>query len=45
VELYYRCALARALWATLDAQRIANPGYNADRGPVNIVGVRVHAEF
>jgi hypothetical protein len=45
VELFYRYAVARALWATLDAQHIANPGYNADRGPVNVVGVRLHAEF
>ncbi len=24
---------------------VANPGYNADRGPVSIGSVRVHAEF
>jgi high affinity Mn2+ porin len=30
---------------TLDYQRIANPGYNADRGPVNVYGVRVYFEF
>jgi hypothetical protein len=30
---------------SLDFQRIANPAYNADRGPVNVVGFRFHAEY
>jgi len=34
-----------AVIATLDYQLVVNPGYNADRGPVSIVGVRVHAAF
>jgi len=31
--------------ATLDYQLIANPGYNRDRGPVSIIGTRLHAQF
>ena len=28
-----------------DYQHITNPAYNADRGPVDIFGGRLHAEF
>jgi high affinity Mn2+ porin len=31
--------------ATLDYQLVANPGYNRDRGPVSVVGTRLHAQF
>jgi high affinity Mn2+ porin len=37
--------LAQRLWTTFDYQRIANPAYNADRGPVNVLSLRLHAEF
>jgi high affinity Mn2+ porin len=45
VEAYYAYSLNK--WATLtfDYQFIANPGYNADRGPVSIFAGRLHAEF
>jgi len=29
---------------TADDQFIANPGYNADRGPVSVFALRLHAE-
>lgn len=45
VEAYYTVAAGRHAWLTLDAQHITHPGYNADRGPVNVIGVRLHAEF
>jgi len=32
-------------WLSLDYQHLANPAYNADRGPVDIYGGRVHFEF
>lgn len=35
----------KGLAVTLDWQRIANPGYNRDRGPVNVGSLRVHYEF
>jgi high affinity Mn2+ porin len=45
LEAYYAYSLNR--WATLtfDYQFIANPGYNADRGPASIFSGRLHAEF
>ena len=45
LETYYNWQAWRHLWITLDFQRIANPAYNADRGPVSIASFRLHAEF
>jgi high affinity Mn2+ porin len=44
-EAYYALALGRYFTASLDAQRIWNPGYNQDRGPVNLFALRLHAQF
>jgi high affinity Mn2+ porin len=44
-EAYYNIGVTKFFWLTLDYQRVVNPAYNADRGPVNIYGFRVHAEF
>jgi high affinity Mn2+ porin len=30
---------------TLDYQVIVNPAYNRDRGPVSVLGLRVHAQY
>jgi hypothetical protein len=45
VEAFYSVNLLKALWLSGDYQHITNPGFNADRGAVNIFGARVHAEF
>ena len=45
VELFYSAHLVESLWLSADYQHINNPGYNSARGPVNIFGVRGHAEF
>lgn len=45
IETYYRVGLHRRASLTLDYQHIANPGYNKDRGPANVFGVRLHAVF
>ena len=45
IEAYYSAALLKFLWLTLDYQFIKNPGYNKDRGPVNVFGVRAHVEW
>lgn len=45
LETYYSRGLGKGLWLTGDYQRIHNPAYNADRGPVNIYALRLHAEF
>jgi len=44
-ETYYSFKIHRTLWATADYQRIANPCYNKDRGPVNVFSVRLHFEI
>jgi carbohydrate-selective porin OprB len=45
VEGFYSFNLLKAIWLSADYQHLWNPGFNSDRGPVNIVGGRVHAEF
>jgi high affinity Mn2+ porin len=45
VETYYDVAARSCAHLSLDYQWVKNPGYNADRGPVSIVAVRVHAQF
>ncbi|HSQ62165.1 MAG TPA: carbohydrate porin [Polyangiaceae bacterium] len=44
-EVFYSFNLFKALWISGDYQFLSNPGFNADRGPVHILGARVHAEF
>ena len=44
-EIYYSAALFSAAKITLDYQFIANPAYDADRGPVSVLGLRLHAQF
>jgi high affinity Mn2+ porin len=45
LETYYAYALNKSVTLTADYQLIANPAYNADRGPVSIFSGRVHGEF
>ena len=42
-ETYY--ALAVPAWRLFDYQFVNNPAYNRDRGPVSVLGLRLHAEF
>jgi high affinity Mn2+ porin len=44
-EAFYNFNVNRYLWITANYQHITNPAYNLDRGPVNLYGVRFHAEF
>lgn len=44
-EIYYRLGVTPALHLTLDLQHIRNPAYNADRGPVSIASMRLHAQY
>ena len=44
VEAYYSVQLRRGILLAFDYQRIANPGYNSDRGPASFVAVRLHLE-
>jgi high affinity Mn2+ porin len=45
VEAFYNAALWTGINAGFDYQFIANPAYNADRGPVSVLGIRLHGEF
>jgi hypothetical protein len=45
LDMFYSAHFLRTYWLSGDYQHIANPGFNAARGPVNIFTVRVHAEF
>ncbi|MDE2486260.1 MAG: carbohydrate porin [Alphaproteobacteria bacterium] len=45
VEAYYSLAVTRGLQLSLDDQFVEHPAYNRDRGPVNVIGLRLHAEF
>ena len=44
-ETFYSWNVYKSLSLSADYQRIANPGYNADRGPVNFYGLRAHIEM
>lgn len=44
-EAYYDARLAPGLNAALNYQLAVNPGYNADRGPVHVFTLRLHAAF
>jgi high affinity Mn2+ porin len=45
LEAYYAYSLNKWSVLTFDYQFIADPAYNADRGPVSFYAVRFHAEF
>lgn len=41
-EVYYAYQLSKAASLSLDYQCINTPGYNRDRGPVSLLGLRLH---
>jgi high affinity Mn2+ porin len=45
VEAYYSYAVSPSTKLTADYQFILNPGYNTDRGPVNVFSGRLHWQF
>jgi len=45
VETYYNLNVSNSLWLTFDYQFAVNPGYNQNRGPVHVFGLRTHIEF
>src|SRR5581483_269849 len=45
IETFYAYQLKKDVTLTFNYQFIANPGYNADRGPVHFFTGRLHAEF
>jgi len=45
LELFYNLAVIKGINITADYQFVSNPAYNRDRGPVNFLGTRLHAQF
>jgi len=43
-EAYYSLKVAKALTLSLDNQVLNNPAYNRDRGPVDVLSLRLHFE-
>jgi hypothetical protein len=44
-EAFYTAHIARGVTFGPDVQYIVDPGYNRDRGPVFVAGLRLHLEF
>ena len=44
IEAYYSLALGKDVHLSLDDQFVAHPAYNRDRGPVNVIGLRLHVQ-
>jgi len=42
IESYYNAKIFKFLWFSFDYQLVNNPGYNKDRGPVHVFGLRAH---
>ncbi len=45
LEAYYNVHIWRGLYGALGNTFIEHPGYNQDRGPVDVEGARVHLDF
>ena len=45
IEAYYRIQIGSYVQLSPDFQFIENPGYNKDRGPVEIYGMRLHLNW
>ncbi len=44
-EAYYSWQLTPSTAVTVDYQYLANPGFNGDRGPINLFATRIHSQF
>jgi high affinity Mn2+ porin len=44
-ETFYSFGVVKDFWVSLDLQRIFDPAYNADRGPVSVASARLHYGF
>ncbi|CAN2535345.1 hypothetical+protein [Methylocapsa aurea] len=45
LETYYKYNVRDGVELTLDYQFIGNPAHNSARGPINVFGLRLHAQF
>jgi high affinity Mn2+ porin len=44
-ETYYNAHIVSGLYMAVQLSVVNNPGYNRDRGPVIVPGVRAHLDF
>ncbi len=44
-DVFYSFEILSSIWLSADFQHIVNPAMNAARGPVEVFGARIHAEF
>jgi len=44
-ESFYTVHFWRGVYGAFDLQHINNPGYNRDRGPVLVPGLRLHVDL
>ena len=45
LEVFYNLEVRKGINVTTDFQEVIHPAYNADRGPVSIMALRVHLEY
>jgi high affinity Mn2+ porin len=45
LEAYYSLAVIKGVHVTLDSQTVVNPAYNTDRGPAEVIGLRLHGQY
>ena len=45
IETYYSLPIFDSARLSFDYQRVVNPAYNKDRGPVSLFAARVHIQF
>jgi hypothetical protein len=44
-EAFYSVGIVKEVWLSADFQRIFDPAYNSDRGPVSVASARFHYGF
>jgi hypothetical protein len=44
-ETFYSLGIVKEVWVSADFQRIFDPAYNSDRGPVSVASARFHYGF
>ncbi len=45
LEAYYSLGVFKGVHVTLDSQTVVNPAYNRDRGPAEVIGLRIHGQY
>ena len=45
LDTFYSFNYLKMFWLSGDYQRVVNPAFNRDRGPVNIFSLKIHGEF